>query len=227
MVDPSMGHVGADPSRRTTRSVEKGGVAEDAHHDGGAEAAAEELVAEAGGGARRARAAEGGETAEGVGARPGELLVGGERRERGLDEIGGDATGAELAAQARGAVPARRARGDPVAGEGGVVHVTTLGEVGDDGGGDVRRGAALDQARREVARRPGPAREERAGGEPRAPGVEDGAGRAYRLKKEPPEACTTGRSSFFCSNDCSAVEKMPRTLRSKSSAFVAASRAVS
>src|SRR2546428_140343 len=99
-----------------------------------------------------------------------------------------------------------------------------------------RRGIAatqqmVAQPRAQLARRPVAAREEIDGGEPRGPRVESSArtarGRYDLLKKELPVGDTGGRSSRFCSNDCSPVEKMPRTLRSKSSAFVAASRAVS
>src|SRR6266852_2761089 len=137
----------------------------------------------------------------------------------------------QLRAQARGAVAARRASGDPVAGEGRVVEMATRGEIGEDLGGDRRRRTAPAQAHRQLARGPGASRKEIGGGEPRGPRVESSARTARTrydfLKKELPAGETGARSSRLCSNDCSPVEKMPRTLRSKSSALVAASRAVS
>src|SRR5437667_74858 len=69
------------------------------------------------------------------------------------------------------------------------------------------------------------------GARPRGPRVESSARPARPrydlLKKELPVGERGPRSSRLCSNDCSPVEKIPRTLRSKSSALVAASRAVS
>src|SRR3989442_1105436 len=67
----------------------------------------------------------------------------------------------------------------------------------------------------------------------RADGIEEPLRGYDRLKKglapaAPARGCMSGGlSSLFCSNDCSPVEKMPRTLRSKSSGLDAASRAVS
>ncbi len=170
------------------------------------------------------------QAAAGDGARPLDLVValGGERR---VDQGPGDPTRPQLRAQARGAVAARRASGDPVAGEGSVVEIATRGEIGEDLGGDRRRCTAPAQALRQLARGPGASRKEIGGGEPRGPRVESSARTARTrydlLKKELPAGETGARSSRFCSNDCSPVEKMPRTLRSKSSALVAASRAVS
>src|SRR6266850_1579600 len=105
------------------------------------------------------------------------------------------------------------------------------GEVGDHVVGDVRGRAAPPQPRGEIARGPGVPGEEVGGREPRGPRVESSARTARTrydlLKKELPAGATGARSLVRCSNDCSPVEKMPRTLRSKSSALVAASRAVS
>ena len=153
--------------------------------------------------------------------------------QRGLDQRSRDAARQELRAQARRAVAARGAGGDPVAGEGGVVEITAGGEVGDDVGGDIRGRAAPSEACGEVARGPGAAGQEVGGCEPRGPRVESSARTArtrYDLLKKELPAGETGdgaRSVVRCSNDCSPVEKMPRTFRSKSSALVAASRAVS
>src|SRR3989442_633491 len=67
----------------------------------------------------------------------------------------------------------------------------------------------------------------------RGGGIEEPLRGYDRLKKglapaAPARGCMSGGlSSLFCSNDCSPVEKMPRTLRSKSSGLDAASRAVS
>src|SRR5437016_4456442 len=74
---------------------------------------------------------------------------------------------------------------------------------------------------------PAPRRQARGGG------IEEPLRGYDRLKKglapaAPARGCMSGGlSSLFCSNDCSPVEKMPRTLRSKSSGLDAASRAVS
>ena len=188
------------------------------------------MVAQPRGGPGAIRTLERRQPAAGDGARPLELVValGGERR---VDQGPGDPTRPQLRAQARGAVAARGASGDPVAGEGSVVEIATRGEIGEDLGGDRRRRTAPAQAHRQLARGPGASRQEISGGEPRGARVESSARTARTrydfLKKELPAGETGARSSRFCSNDCSPVEKMPRTLRSKSSALVAASRAVS
>jgi hypothetical protein len=122
-----------------------------------------------------------------------------------------------------------------VAGEGLVVEIAAGGEVGDYVVGDDCGRAAPPQPRGEIAGGPGVAGEEVGGREPRGPRVESSARtartrRGYLLKKELPDGETGpagARSVARCSNDCSPVEKMPRTFRSKSSALVAASRAVS
>jgi hypothetical protein len=153
--------------------------------------------------------------------------------ERCFDERRVDPARPELGAQPRRAIAARGARRHPVAGERFVIQIAARGQVGDDRVGDVRRRPAPAQARRKVARGPGASGEEVGGREPRGPRVEDSARTARTrqdlLKKELPVGVTGAgaRSVARCSNDCSPVEKMPRTLRSKSSALVAASRAVS
>src|SRR5439155_25296150 len=92
--------------------------------------------------------------------------------------------------------------------------------------------AAALQAPEELAAGPRPPREKIGRRQARGGGVEEALGRYDRLKKglapaAPARGCMSGGlSSFFCSNDCSPVEKMPRTLRSKSSGLDAASRAV-
>src|SRR5207244_12757214 len=97
------------------------------------------------------------------------------------------------------------------------------------GGGG--RGPPPGEWRDRRGRGPRASGEEVGGREPRGPRVE-GSARTARtrydlLKKELPVGDRGARSVVRCSNDCSPVEKMPRTLRSKSSALVAASRAVS
>jgi hypothetical protein len=152
-------------------------------------------------------------------------------RQRSLDDRCGDAPRPELRAKARGPVPPRGAGGNPVASEGLVVEIAARGEIGHDVVGDVRGRASPPQPRGEVARRPGVPGKKVGGYEPRSPRVESSARTARTrydlLKKELPAGATGARSLDRCSNDCSPVEKMPRTLRSKSSALVAASRAVS
>src|SRR2546428_584870 len=80
---------------------------------------------------------------------------------------------------------------------------------------------------------PRPPREKIGRRQARGGGIEEPLRGYDRLKKglapaAPARGCMSGGlSSLFCSNDCSPVEKMPRTLRSKSSGLDAASRAVS
>ena len=118
-------------------------------------------------------------------------------------------------------------------GKGFVVEISPRGEVGHYLIGDLRGRTAPAEPSREVAGGPGVAGQQVSGRESRGPRVE-GSARTARtrqdlLKKEPPAGVigAGARSVARCSNDCSPVEKMPRTLRSKSSALVAASRAVS
>lgn len=206
--------------------------AHDARDDRRGMAAAPEMVAQTRRRARGIGAAQRGQTPARDGARPLERVgvVAGQRR---VDQGRGDAARAKLGAQARGAVAARRARGHPLAGERGVVEIAAGDEIGEHVGRHVGGRPAAAQAALQLAGRPGAAGEEVGGSQPRGPRVESSArtarGRQDRLKKELPagETGAGARSLVRCSNDCSPVEKMPRTLRSKSSALVAASRAVS
>src|SRR5262249_52546259 len=136
--------------------------------------------------------------------------------QRGLDQRSRDAARQELRAQARRAVAARGAGGDPVAGEGGGGGGYAGGggggerggEVGDDVGGDIRGRAAPSEACGEVASGPGAAGQEVGGCEPRGPRVESSARTArtrYDLLKKELPAGETGdgaRSVVRCSNDC-------------------------
>ena len=195
-------------------------------------AAAQEMVAQPRRGARAIGALERGQTPARDGARPleGIGVVAGQGR---VDQGRGDPARHELGAQAGGAVAARSARGDPVAGERGVVEIAAGDEIGEHGGRDVRGRPAPAQTAFQLAGRPGAAGKKIGGGQARGPRVESSArtarGRQDFLKKELPvgETGAGARSLERCSNDCSPVEKIPRTLRSKSSALVAASRAVS
>jgi len=191
------------------------------------------MVAQARGGARTVAALQDRQAAPRDRAGPLERAVVTRFRQRHLDERDANAPRAELGAEPRRPVAAGRARGHPVAREGLVVEIAASGEIGDDRVGDLRGRPAPAQARGQVARGPRAAGEQVGGGEPRGPRVECSARTARtvqdRLKKELPagEIGAGARSVARCSNDCSPVEKIPRTFRSKSSALVAASRAVS
>src|SRR5207245_6898421 len=89
----------------------------------------------------------------------------------------GDAAGPQFQAQARGAVAARGAGGDPVAGEGGVVHVAARDEIVHDLGGDVVGSAAAAQPRGEIRAGPRAAGEQVARHETGGLAVENLAGR--------------------------------------------------
>ena len=162
---------------------------------------------------------------------PRELRLREDGRQRRVDERRGDAARAKLGGETRRTVAAGRAGFDPLAREGTVVHVAARGEVDDHGGGHVVRRTATLEAPGELAAGPRPPREEVGRRAARGGGVEATLGRYDRLKKALAALLrgiiSGGFSSFFCSNDCSPVEKMPRTLRSKSSGLDAASRAVS
>jgi hypothetical protein len=144
----------------------------------------------------------------------------------------------ELGAQPRHPVAAGGAHRDPVVGERRVIEVTAGSEVVHDGGGDVDGCAAAHESGEELGARPGAARQQVGRGQPRGRGVE-GTGRArtsattagYDLRAKGLGAGLVGGASAFFSfafsNVISPAEKMPRTLRSKSSALVVASRAVS
>ena len=210
-------------------------LAHDPRHDRGGVAATQQMVAKPCGGPCAVAASQRGQPPAGNRAGALELVAVATRRaaECRLDERRTDAARPELGAQARRAVAARGARRNPVPGERFVVEIAARGQVGDDRVGDVGGRPAPAQTRSQVARGPGAAGEEVGGREPRGPRVEDSARTARTrqdfLKKELPleETGAGARSVARCSNDCSPVEKMPRTLRSKSSALVAASRAVS
>jgi hypothetical protein len=199
------------------------GFADDASDDGGGVTAAHEVVAEAGGGTDRRGAAEGREPPLGDGASPVEDVGARERVERGVDQGRGDAARAQLRPQTRGAVTARRARLHPVVGEGGVVQVAAGGKIRDDGGGDIGRRAAAPQAASQLSTRPGASGEEVGGGEPRTAGVERRARGYFRLKG----LGAPGLGGAWLSRGSSPIEKMPRTLRSKSSGLDALAFAVS
>jgi hypothetical protein len=187
------------------------------------------MVPQARGHPRRPGPPEGGQAAARDCPRPGQVFLGGPHHQRGLHELRRHAPGAELGAEPPGPVAAAGPGLDPLARERGVVHVAPVDEVGDDGGGDVGWGPATVEASGQVRRRPRTAREEVGGGQPRAPRVEDGdSPRRYdRRAKGLGGAFPGGAWSAAASSVCSPVEKMPRTLRSKSSGLVAASRAVS
>jgi hypothetical protein len=210
-------------------------LAHDPRHHRGRVAATQEMVAKPCGGPRAVAAPQRGQPPAGDRAGALELVAVVARRaaECRLDEGRADTARPELGAQARRAVAACGARRNPVPGERFVVEVAARDQVGDDRVGNVGGRPAPAQTRSQVARGPGASGEEVGGREPRGPRVEDSARTARTrqdlLKKELPleETGAGARSVARCSNDCSPVEKMPRTLRSKSSALVAASRAVS
>src|SRR5213078_3876854 len=194
--------------------------------------AAQEEVAQARGGAGGIGPAQRRQAPTGRHPGPRELRLREDGGQRRIDEPRGDAARAELGAEARRTIATGRAGFDPLACEDAVVYVAAPGKVDDHGGGHVRRRATTLEAQGELPAGPRPPREEIRRREARGGGVEDALARYDRLKKAlAPVAlrgCMSGGfSSFFCSNDCSPVEKMPRTLRSKSSGLVAASRAVS
>jgi len=91
------------------------------------------------------------QTSERDGAGALELAVVTLAGQRRVDQRRLDAPRPELGAKPRGPVAARRARGDPVAGERFVVEVAARGEIGDDLVRDIRGRAAPAQARGEVA----------------------------------------------------------------------------
>src|SRR5712691_9725363 len=222
------------------RSVGAGGrtrrLADDAGDDARGVAPAPQVLAEPRGRALGPGAGDHGQSPAGEGAGPVER---GLRRERGdgrVDYRRVDAADSELGAQPGGAVAARAAAVHPLAREGGVVQVATIGKIGDHRLGDFGWGAAADQTAREVGASPRPAREEIGGGQARRALIEweQLARRAPpwgygRLKKGLAVGGLAASSCFFFSPSyvSSPVEKMPRTLRSKSSGLVAASRAVS
>jgi hypothetical protein len=156
-----------------------------------------------------------------------------------VDEVAGNAARAQLGAQAAGAIAAGPPSLHPPVGEGGVVQVAASHELGDQRGGQLWGSTAADKPPGEVGLGPRTARQQVRGdptdgrrGERRA--RRGRPGYFFLAKGLPPGEVVPGGGGtpamgFFCSpsNVISPVEKMPRTLRSKSSALVAASRAVS
>ena len=171
------------------------------------------MVAEAAGGAGRVDAPERGQSPGGDGARPLKRVAGVEVAEHGVDDRGVHAPGPKLCPQARGAVAAGRASRDPLVCKGRVVEMSPAEEVGHHVRGDVRRRAATLQPARQLRAGPGPPRQQVRGDQPGPTGIE-------RLLRYPYRRVDEVAVS-------SPVEKMPRTLRSKSSGLEAVSLAVS
>ncbi len=156
-----------------------------------------------------------------------------------------------LGAQPGGAIAARAPALHPLARERGVVQISTSGEIGNDRIGDLGGGAAADQAPRQVGLGPRTPREQigrdqscralvelakrtsptLAGLRGRGAITTSSSPSGYGFLKNGLDVggLAAASSCFFfsTSNVSSPVEKMPRTLRSKSSGLVAASRAVS
>ena len=218
---------------RSILDREPGGLAQDPNHDRRGVSAAPEEVAQACGRADGIAPAQRRQAPARHRSRPRELRLPGDGGQRRVDEGGGDPARAELGAEARRTVATSRPNFHPLACEGRVVHVATPGEVGDHLAGHGRGSAAALQAPGELAAGPRPPREKIGRRQARGGGIEEPLRGYDRLKKglapaAPARGCMSGGlSSLFCSNDCSPVEKMPRTLRSKSSGLDAASRAVS
>src|SRR5213080_1383280 len=218
---------------RSILDREPGGLAQDPDHDRRGVSAAPEEVAQACGRADGIAPAQRRQAPARHRSRPHELRLPGDGGQRRVDEGGGDPARAELGAEARRTVATSRPNFHPLACEGRVVHVATPGEVGDHLAGHGRGSAAALKAPGELAAGPRPPREKIGRRQARGGGIEEPLRGYDRLKKglapaAPARGCMSGGlSSLFCSNDCSPVEKMPRTLRSKSSGLDAASRAVS
>ncbi|HTO13615.1 MAG TPA: hypothetical protein VMQ51_18735 [Candidatus Binatia bacterium] len=131
------------------------------------------MIAQAGGGLEGRRPLERGQPPACQAARLLQLIAAADGGERGVDQGRGDAAGAQLGAQASGAVAAGGAGGDPLAGERGVVDMAAALEVGGDVGGDLRRRAAAAEAGRELGPCPRAARQQITRGEPGGLEVED------------------------------------------------------
>ena len=181
----------------------------------------------------------------------GERGVRCQRTDGGVDHRRVDASGPKLGAQPGGAIAARAPALHPLARERGVVQISTSGEIGNDRIGDLGGGAAADQAPRQVGPGPRTPREQigrdqscrtlvelakrtsptLAGLSGRGAITTSSSASGYGLLKNGLDVggLAAASSCFFFSpsNVSSPVEKMPRTLRSKSSGLVAASRAVS
>jgi hypothetical protein len=184
-------------------------------------------------------ASEPGQATASHGSSPFQDRLAGHRVQRHVDDVAGHTAGAELGPQAGGPVAAGRARLHPAAGEGRVVYVASGGELADQNGGQIGRGPAADESPGEVGLGPGATGQQIRGDPPGGGRVEEparcGARGYFFLAKGllpaevPPADGPVPGAGFFSSpsNVISPVEKIPRTLRSKSSALVAASRAVS
>lgn len=176
--------------------------------------------------AQRIGAAQGAEPPDGDRARPLERPRGIELGQRFVDQRAVHAARAELQPQARGPVAARRAGHHPLPRERGVVQVATRAEVGDDRRRDVFRRAPPAQPAGELGARPRPAGQEIGGDQPCAARIE---GRTPGLQDRAKGLAGPAGGAFAApfSKVSSPVEKIPRTLRSKSSGLVAVSLAVS
>ena len=210
--------------------------AHDPHGDAGGVAAAQEMVTQPGGCPLRLEAAQPRQPSLGDRAGPGERARGAEHSDRRIDEPRGDPALPQLRAQAGRPVPARRACLHPVPSEGGVVEMTASHEVGRDLGSHLRCRAAATQPPGQLGARPGPARKQVGGDEPRAASVHRDGGPSHGRPKPYLRAKGLGGvSGFFADSPVgpwaskvnSPVEKMPRTFRSKSSGLEALSFAVS
>ncbi len=154
-----------------------GRLADDAHDHARREAAAQQIVAQAGCHAIGPAPAQRGQPAPRGLAGTRQRVVAAERGERGGDHGHGDAAGAQLHPEARGAIAARGAGRDPVAGERRVVHVTAGDQIVHDLGGHVGGSAATAQLRGEIRARPRAAGEQVARREAGGLGVENPARR--------------------------------------------------
>src|SRR5213596_2586692 len=154
-----------------------GRLADDAHDHARREAAAQQMVAQAGCHAIGPAPAQRGQPAPRGLAGTRQRVVAAERDERGGDHGHGDAAGAQLHPEACGAIAARGAGRDPVAGERRVVHVAARDEIVHDLGGHVGGSAATAQPRGEIRARPRAAGEQVARREAGGLGVENPARR--------------------------------------------------
>jgi hypothetical protein len=171
------------------------------------------MVAEATGGPERVSAAERGQPPDGHRPRPLERVAPVELAEHRVDDLHGHPAGPELGPQPRGAVSARRPGRHPLPSEGRVIEMSAGEEIVHDGGGDVGGRAPATQPAGELRTRPGPAGQQIGGSQPGTTLIERRFLCSYRRAKAPAAS--------------SPVEKMPRTLRSKSSGLEAVSFAVS
>src|SRR5882724_5204579 len=204
-------------------------------HRRGRIAAAQEVVGQAGGRPGGLAAQQGGQPAapgfERARGLPHFLERG---RDRGFGHRPGNSLGEELLVQPVAPDPAPAGtRLGPPASEGLVVHVATLGEVGHDGLGDLGGSATAPEAAGQLAAAPGLAGQKIEGRQSGGLRVQRRGGPRQCYPAFLPKglrAAAAGAAVLLppgCSQVISPVEKMPLILRSKSSGFVAASRAVS